>query len=411
VRRWLALLVAVAGLPAPAQAAPVPPGFASPNVEWVANVPLHADSAGARIVGTYLYASDSRSLTIYDISDPEVPVPVGATAIPQVPYFPQEDVETNGRVLVLGQGTDTGNPTDALLVFDVTTKTAPRLLSVLRGAASHTVTCVLDCTYLYASNGRIVDLRNPSAPAVVGSWGGSGHDLTEVSPGLVVASRNPLRLLDARTDPVHPTVLATGSPGDGRFVHGNLWPRNGADKFLLVGGETAGGDCASASAGAFMTWDTTGWAGTGTFSMVDEYRPNASSDPRNGGAAVATYCTHWFSTRPGWNDGGLVAMGWYERGTRFLRVDAAGQISEAGWFLPAGTSASAAYWVSDDLVYVFDYQRGLDILRFHDGPWSPVSAAASGAGGPAPRGLPPTVAPLFPAVLRPAYRGVCPAPR
>lgn len=398
----LAPLVALAGLPA-AESAPVTPGFASANVEFVANVPLHADSAGARIVGTYLYASDSRSLTIYDISDPEVPVPVGATAIPQVPYFAQEDLETNGKILVLGQER---NPT-GLLVFDVRDKTLPRLIGTLRGGGSHTVTCVLDCTYLYNSDGRIVDLREPESPTVVGDWrkgslGDGAHDLTEISPGLVMASANPLVYLDARKNPVKPKVLATGRPGDGRFVHGNLWPRKGTDRFLLVGGETGIGNCADERAGAFMTWDTRDWRGKG-FRMVDEYRPKDTINPAEGGAPFGTFCAHWFTTRPGWRDGGLVAAGWYERGTRFLKVSGKGRISEVGWYLPAGTSASAAYWVGKDLLYVFDYQRGLDILRFHDKP----AAAAIRPGAP---GLPPTEAPFFRRPLRPSFGGVCPIP-
>ena len=57
-------------------------------------------------------------------------------------------------------------------------------------------------------------------------------------------------------------------------------------------------------------------------------------------------------------------MGWYEHGTRFLRVSSKGKISEVGYFLPAGGSTSAAYWVGRNIVYAVDYNRGLDILRF-----------------------------------------------
>ena len=399
----LASVVAAAGLPG-ARALPVTPGFASPNVEWIANVPLHADSAGARIVGKYLYASDTRSVTIYDISNPELPVPVGTTVTPQVPYVAQEDLETNGKILVIGQES---SPVDMLFVYDVSDKAMPTLIGTLSGASSHTITCVLDCTYLYNSNGQIVDLREPASPKIVGDWTkgsgvGGAHDLTEIRPGLVMASANPLVYLDARRDPRKPKVLAVGKAPDKRFVHGNVWPRNGADRWLLVGGETGPGDCGSPSAGAFMVWDTKDWARKKSFRMVDDWRPKSSTNPAEGGTPASTWCTHWFSTRPGYRDGGIVAMGWYERGTRFLKVSPKGQISEAGWFLPAGTSASAAYWVTKDLVYVFDYQRGLDIIRFHDKPLSRPAAPG--------RGLPPTQAPLFKAVLRPTFQGFCPTP-
>ncbi len=408
LRRMLPIVVtalAAFGLPS-ADARYLPPGFATAQVEWLANIPLHADAAGSRIVGQYLYAADSRQITIYDISNPELPVPVSETPLPEVPYFAQEDLETNGEVLVIGQGTDTGNLTGLLWVFDVTNKMLPTLVATLDGASSHTVSCVLDCSYIYASNGTIVDLRVPASPAIVGNWHdeagiGYAHDVTEVSPGLVVSSSNPVVYLDARTNPAQPTVLAKGNPGDGRFVHANLWPNGGADRYLLVGGETGGGGCANASAGAFMTWDTTNWATTKKFTLVDQYRA-PDTLPNQGGFPTSTYCTHWFTTRPGYSNGGLVAEGWYEHGTRFLNVSSTGQITEVGWFIPAGTTASAAYWVNHDILYIIDYNRGLDIVRWHDTPAAyPVQAG---------RGLRPTQEPLFRVTLKPTQYGICAVP-
>lgn len=410
-RRLLALMafaLACAGLPA-ASAGPVTPGWATPNVEFVTNIPLDIDGAGARILGKHLYTADSRELTIYDISKPESPTPLSVTPLPQVPYYAQEDLETNGRVLVIGQARDAFNPTDLLFVFDVRNKSMPRLVGTLQGAASHTLTCVLDCSYLYGSNGDIVDLREPASPKLVGNWSEDldfledAHDLTEVSPGLVVASSNPVLYLDARRDPVRPRVLAKGTARDGRFHHANLWPNKGTDRWLLVGGETGRGGCAKQTAGAFMTWDTAGWATNRTFRMVDEYRP-PDTLPTQGGFPTSTYCTHWFTTRPGYRNGGMVAMGWYEHGVRFLEVTKKGQIEERGWFIGAGSSASAAYWVTKDLLYVIDYNRGLDIVRFHDKP------GRYRVGAPAPGGLPPTEAPFFRKPMTASFNGYCPVP-
>jgi len=410
-RRLLAMLafaLVCAGLPV-ATAAPVTPGFASANVEFLTNLPLNVDSAGARIVGKYLYAADSHAITIYDISSPELPVPVSVTPLPEVPYFAQEDLETNGRILVIGQGRDTGNVTDLLFVFDVSDKRLPKLLATLRGASSHTISCVLDCRYLYNSNGQIVDLREPATPKVVGDWRtgikflASAHDITEVSPGLVMTSSNPVVLLDARKNPVKPKILAKGTAADGRFVHANLWPNAGTDRWLLVGGETGTGGCADEESGAFMTWDTAGWQRSKTFRMVDEYRP-PDSLPNEGGFPISTYCTHWFTTRPGYRNGGDVAMGWYEHGTRFLNVSKKGQIEEKGWFIPAGTSASAAYWVTKDVLYLIDYQRGLDIVKFHDKP------GRFRVGTPQKGGLLPTQAPFFRRPTRATFNGFCPVP-
>jgi hypothetical protein len=76
----------------------------------------------------------------------------------------------------------------------------------------------------------------------------------------------------------------------------------------------------------------------------------------------------------------LVAAGWYEHGTRFMAVDQkTGRISQVGYFQPLRGSASAAYWIGHtNYVYVIDYQRGIDILKF-DPDANPPTAAATRA--------------------------------
>lgn len=413
MRRLLPVVLLAAGaLTAPAGASPLPaelptPGFASDNVEWLGNVPLHADTAGARLLDGYLYVTSSSQLSIYDARTPESPTLLSTFPVPQQAYFAEEDVDTNGEILListLGQ----------LVVMDVRDKSAPAVLSVLRGTDEHTISCVLDCAYAYGSAGVIVDLTDPAAPAVVGDWtdavpGGVGarHDVTEVAPGMVLTSSETMALLDARADPANPTLVSTTTSADGRFIHANLWPREMQDRFLLVGGETATIACDDPASGAFMTWDTAAYQdGAGPITMADEYRPPVTSVPE-GDAAYETYCSHWFTTRPGWQDGGQLAVSWYEHGTRFLHVDDAGQIEEIGYFTPVATTASAAYWASDDVLYVLDYQRGLDVLRFHDDAESAQKAKAAkakkGKKGDAAfaGGLQPDAAPLNPRRLLP----------
>jgi hypothetical protein len=157
-RTLLALLIALTALvaPLPGNAAPVP-GFASDNIEWLGNVPLHADTAGAHLLGGYLYVTSSHELSIYDARTPESPVLLSTLPIPQQPYFAEEDVDTNGKVLLIGT-------LGSLLVFDVRDKSHPTLTGVLQGGDEHTITCVLDCTWGYGSYGEIVDLRDPAAP-------------------------------------------------------------------------------------------------------------------------------------------------------------------------------------------------------------------------------------------------------
>ena len=64
--------------------------FASDNVEYVKNFPQHTDSAGGRKVGNYFYITTERDLTIYDISQPELPQRMGFLPLPQQPYFAEE---------------------------------------------------------------------------------------------------------------------------------------------------------------------------------------------------------------------------------------------------------------------------------------------------------------------------------
>lgn len=397
----LTLLATGASALDPIPGTPGPGYFATDNLELVATIPLNTDSAGARIVGRTLYITDDRGLTTYDISKPTAPAPLGFLPMPQTPYIPEEDVDTNGRTLLIGT-------LDSLHVIDVRDPRSPKEVATLAGADAHTVSCVLDCTYAWLNSGDIVDLRNPEGPEVVGDWTKgppvkSSHDVTEVAPGLVVTSSNPMLLFDARRTPSRPRLLATASPGDSRFMHGNLWPRQAKDRWLLAGGETSG-TCDGPRDGAFMVFDTAGWHRTRKMRMVDDYTVSAGV-PTDGDNLVDQYCAHWFSTHPTYRDGGVVAMGWYEHGTRLLDVNRkSGKISEVGWFLPLAGSTSAAYWVDRSTVYAVDYQRGIDILR-----WNGKASSTTRAHGAA-RGQ--RLQPLEPRTTEPmgAATYVCPLP-
>ena len=340
---------------------PGPGGFASDNVEWLGFVPLTMDSPGARVHGKYFYITTSYGLTIYDVSDPIAPVRTGFLPLPQQPYYAEEDVDTNGDIVLISTISD-------LYVINVEDKANPTIVGQLAGAEQHTWTCVLDCTWAYGSEGMIADLRDPSAPKEAGKWGdgkptGSGHDVTEVKRGWVVTSTQPIMLLDARKDPAKPKLVAVGANDDQRFIHSNVWPRAMKDKFLLVGGETLGPKCDGESSGKFMTWDASKWKKTRTFTMIDEYKVT-NGLPTDGNAPANLFCTHWFEADPKFKNGGTVAMGWYEHGTRFFDISSKGKISEAGYFIPFAGSTSAAYWITDEILYTADYNRGIDIIRY-----------------------------------------------
>jgi hypothetical protein len=338
-------------------------GLSSDNVEHVMSIPKHFDTAGGRLLGDFFYITTERDLTIYDVRRPAEPKEVGHLVLPKIgtPVFTEEDPDTNGRILLVSNG-------GALMVIDVSDKRAPKVLSTLDGADEHTISCVLDCTWAYGSHGAIIDLRDPAKPRLSANrWRtpdiASFHDVTEVSPGIVLTSSQPLKLLDAREDPERPTVLASTAKENGRFVHANLWPRGGEDDFMLVGGEAVGPGCALSRSATFSTWDARAWRETGEIRELGAFRITPGL-PIEGRAPDSTYCVHWFDTHPAFRNGGLVAIGWYEHGTHFLEVARDGSIKEVGWFLGAGGQSSAAYWIDERTVYVADYLRGLDVLRF-----------------------------------------------
>jgi hypothetical protein len=134
----LALTLALAG----SATAQIPGGLTSDNVTFVKNFARHTDTSGGRLVGGYYYVTTERDLSIYDVKDPKNPVLVGNTllAFPGEPTFPEEDPDTNGRVLVVSN-TDT-------LIYDVSDKAHPTLIGRLPGVDQHTMSCVLDCTWV-----------------------------------------------------------------------------------------------------------------------------------------------------------------------------------------------------------------------------------------------------------------------
>ena len=349
---------------------PSPGGISSDNVEWVAHVPFAGPSnAGGRLVGKYFYAVDSTKLTIFDTSDPLAPELVGVLQHPHEPIFTREDIDTNGEILLLPSFDVAPGPLD---IVDVEDKTSPQIIATIENGSEHTFSCVLDCSYAYGSEGTIIDLTDPTKPEVVGKWSegkptGNAHDVTEVRPGIVLTSTQPIMLLDARKNPTNPKLLALGYNQDGRFIHTGVWPRRGKDNFLLMAGETNFAPRCGDTRGAFMTWDARSWNKTKTFSMIDEYRV-ANGTYADGSPAVNVVgcSSHWHEERPNFRNGGVVATAFFEHGTRFLDIDRKGKIQEVGYFMPHAGSTGAVYWRTKDILYATDYTRGIDILRFTD---------------------------------------------
>jgi hypothetical protein len=352
-------------------------GYSSPNVQYLGSIPTEgASDTGGRLVGHYFYITSWRDISIYDVADPVHPVLMSKIEIPF--RFENEDVDTNGKILLYSDFATT----QTLYVYDVRDKRHPYELAELPNAGTHTASCLFDCKYEYGSyhlvgpggaplrGGQIVDLRDPSRPKAVGDWTATTlpsrnvHDVNEVKPGFVIAASDPIEYVDAR-DPLHPKVLAKGT-NQGERMHTAIWPNGGADRFLMTMFETNATPTCDLGSGEFSTWDASQWQSTHTFTRIDSFYLSNGNFVDGSPPANTLGCSpHWFNVQPGFRNGGIVALGAYDNGTRFLNVSPAGKISEVGWFLPQGTQASQTFWITKNVVYVVDYARGVDIVRFN----------------------------------------------
>jgi hypothetical protein len=102
-----------------------------------------------------------------------------------------------------------------------------------------------------------------------------------------------------------------------------------------------------------------------TFTKLHEWRIEGRGVYADGHApGHLLFCGHWFTAHPDWDAGGVLANAHYDWGARFLAVAPDGSMTEVGWWQPVGGYTGAAVWIDDEIVYVHDYRRGIDILRF-----------------------------------------------
>jgi hypothetical protein len=371
VKKLLALLAAalMAVTGTTAGAGPSAGGLTTDNVEWVTFVPFDFGTAsGAEVIGKYMYVTSWRNFSIYDVSNPLDPQLV--TTEPFGFKFENEDVESNGEILIFSEEL----PQSTLHVWDVEDKSNPVQIAALAGAGQHTMSCLNDCKWLYGSDGYIIDLRDPANPKKLDNlWSdglivGSPHDVNELRPGLVLTASDPMLLLDTK-NPAKPKLIASSEPMT-EFIHTSKWPRGGKDKFALSTGETwlpaADAQC-NESSGGFSTWDTTGWRSGKAFTKIETYRPPSGTYVDGHAPSGTTFgcSTHWFEAHPTFNNGGIVAVTFFNHGTHFMRVDPKGKISDEGWFIPHAGNSAAVEWMTKRIVYAIDLQKGFDVLQYN----------------------------------------------
>jgi hypothetical protein len=401
MRRITAVLISgllLAGLPAGAldEWQPTAAGWISGAIEHVDTVALEAGTAiDAVRHGDHLYVTAFRSFSVYDVSDPTDPQHLHTE--PLVVGVFNEEPQTNGAILLLSRDTRWLPPPGmvpgvdgwaaglggaVLDIYDVTDPADPQLLAQHHSeGVDHLWTCVLDCAYAYSATGTILDLRDPVNPTQVGDWSRAApyrgwHHIAEVAPGIVLTGSLPLHLLDATEDPAAPTLLAstepaTTNPDTVMGMEESLparvaWPGATENRFAVASMETPfKGECSQES-GDVQTFDTTGWQGTETFELVDRYQISENGLFVDGRPPANTFgCSAYgMDVHPGFaHAGGLVGVTFFEHGLRVLDVDHRGMIREIAGFLPHAGNSVRPLWVSEDVVYVVDLHRGIDILR------------------------------------------------
>jgi hypothetical protein len=363
-------------------------GWVSGPVEHLATIAQEAGTAIDAVVhDDHLYVTTWRSFSIYDISDPRDPQRLATE--PLVTGMIGEEPQTNGEILLISRDTrmtPPGSPVrvgGVLDIYDVRDKTDPTLIGTYESTRTdHLWACVFDCDYAYSATGTILDLRDPTEPTAVGDWSQVAdyrgwHHIAEVAPGLVLTGTVPMFLLDAADDPTAPTVLAeidvpvtvpefSLSANETALPARVAWPQQAEDRYAIVSMETPFKGQCSDQAGEVLTFDTDGWEESGTFEHVDRFQIADNGTYTDGNSPYnALGCSAYgLDTHTAWGDDGrLAAVTFFEHGLRILAVDDQGSLGEIGGFIPLAGNSTAVRWGADDLLYVIDLHRGIDILE------------------------------------------------
>ena len=425
--------VVVPASPAPASAAPPPSGAISKNVRFVANIPEMKSAISIAFLKNDMFVSTAHGVYSYDISDPAAPML--QSSIPMY-IWENEDMTIDKRRKLIFVARDPRGfttpatpgslfPYGAVHIISIKDPAAMLPLNVFPVPAGHTTTCINDCRFLWTSgpvasmttqsewDGRPIfatDISNPHEPEMcskpIDTQRNDGvtdyvHDVQVDGRGIAWVSgaggvrgywtsgkhRDPLsgkRRVATGCKPI--PYAGGGTPTKAtpsRFMH-NSWRDVGAKvdgrkgDVLYATEEAITSDCKSS--GRFATYDLKGsYEGQG-WRNIDKtrFRMKVLDTWTPQGAEGATGCAsaHYFDDR----GDGLLAYSFYEQGTRFLDASNPRKIRQVGYFRPNDADTFASYWHRGH-VYVADFTRGVDILRFRGGGGRKVAAPALPAAG------------------------------
>lgn len=462
VLQTLALLAAaVTASRAAVSPTPTPPaGAISSNVEFVTNLPEAVSAISINFIGNTMFVSTVKGLLSYDISDPRNPKLIGA-----LPYYlwENEDVDVDAKRHLIFISRDprgftspatTDFPYGAVEVYDVSIPSVFRLLSVTTLPTGHTTTCVDNCNYTWTGGpatsqfdkhnwgfGRPIyglDMRDPSHPVRCPNPIDTGrddgktsysHDVQVDGMGIAWVSgdggvrgywvngthRNPVTGKMQKATGCAPVPYAGGGTVLGRYatrgglMH-NAWRDlnasvDGHKGDVLYATEEVTGAPSCKAFGRFAIYDLRGtYDGQGWRDIAKtHFRMHELSEwtPEKQTGSNGCDSAHYFTD----NGSQLLAGAYYTQGTRFLDVSDPRHIRQVGYFRPNDADTWAAYW-HKGYVYIADFQRGIDVVKFNGNVARPAT-------------LPVVTAPALPAsraldkVVRPdpIWRWMCVQPR
>ncbi|HEX9374622.1 MAG TPA: hypothetical protein VGB19_00045 [Actinomycetota bacterium] len=414
----LVLVLAMPAVRAGAEAAP-PAGSISGNVRFVANIPELRAAISINFIGDTMFVSTVHGVYSYDVSDPAAPALLGA--LPMY-IWENEDVDVDPARHLLFVSRDprgftspatSGStfPYGAVHVIDVSDPTLLRQLSVFLVPAGHTTTCVNRCAFIWTAGpyanaetqpqfvGRPIfatDVRDPAnpvpCPKPIDTKRNDGvtdyvHDVQVDAAGVAWVSgaggvrgywttglhRNPLTGKTQRATGCRPVPYAGGGSSakytPSRFMH-NSWRNVNASipgvagtkgKVLYATEENVTTDCKSA--GRFATFDLRGSFGGQGWRDIDQthfrLRVLDTWTPEKQEGSSGCDSAHYFTDR----GDGLLAYAFYTQGTRFIDVSDPRDIRQVGYYRPDDANTWAAYW-HDGYVFIADFTRGVDVIRF-----------------------------------------------
>ncbi len=308
-----------------------------------------------------------------------------------------------------------------LYIIDIKDPSNPVLLGFHPVPAGHTATCINDCRYVWSmgptDNGGqklagwhsvpvfVTDVRDINHPytytQAVDTNRNDGvtayvHSADVDRNGVVWTSGyggvrgywtegkhyDPVAKVDrwaTATNPIPyagggiPNALASGIAHNAYHVTTALGAYAKGD-VIVVTEEANTSNCTNAGkfqlASIAGSYDGQSWSGTVAnpfrITQLGVYTPAGKPGERTGAECSA----HWFTVK-----GNMVAIGMYAQGTRFIDISDPMHPTQVGHFRAvartasgetpaiAASNASAVYW-HGDYVYVADYTRGVDVLKF-----------------------------------------------